>query len=66
MHELDGDEKFAFIVYTIIAGVCVITACVLLYITVKVIRKVGETPLCGRKRSDNAANVGHATVLCLK
>ena len=45
MHELDGDEKFAFIVYTIIAGVCVITACVLLYITVKVIRKVGASDL---------------------
>ena len=45
VHDLPGDEKFAFIWYSIIAGICVITSIVLLYITIKVIRKVGTSDL---------------------
>ena len=41
--DLDGDERFAFILYSIFAVLCFITFLVLIYIMVKVFHKVGTT-----------------------
>ena len=42
-HNLEPDQQFAFVSYSIFAGICSITFWVLLYITIKVIKKVGST-----------------------
>ena len=43
MNDLDPDKQFAYISYIIFAAICLITFLVLLYITYKVIKKVGGT-----------------------
>ena len=43
--ELTSDKEFAYIAYIIFSIICIITFFVLLYITVKVIKKVGTTDI---------------------
>lgn len=38
---MQDDEKFAYVLYTIVAGICMFTVGVLGYIIYKVIKKVG-------------------------
>ena len=41
--ELDNDKEFAYITYVVLSLICGLTFLVLLYITIKVIKKVGTT-----------------------